>query len=236
MYENVSAAEMYDLLYQDRKDYRAEAEHVAGLIRAHRPDAGSLLDVACGTGIHLEAFAGLFAQVEGIDLAKPMVEVAAERLPGVPLHLGDMRTFHLDRTFDAIVCMFSSIGYLRSAADLDRTLSAMACHLAPGGVVVIEPWYFPENFLDGHVSGHALTRDNRTITRVSHSTRQGDAVRMELHYVVADSGGVQHRSEIDLLTLFTRDQYEAAYSRAGLKAEYQESPGSGPGFFVGVRS
>ncbi len=236
MYENDSAAEMYDLLYQDRKDYPAEAAHVARLVRERKPDASALLDVACGTGVHLKAFAAEFDRVEGIDLAEPMIAVAARRLPGVLLHSGDMRDFRLDHSFDAAVCMFSSIGYLRSTADLDQALAAMTRHVVPGGVVVVEPWYFPENFLDGHVSGHAVTRDNRTITRVSHSTRAGDATRMEIHYVVADASGVRHHSEVDLLTLFTRGQYEAAFGRAGLKAEYIEAEGTGPGFFLGVRS
>ncbi len=236
MYENDRAAEMYDLLYQDRKDYRAEAGRVARLVRAHKPRARSLLDVACGTGVHLAAFADLFERVEGLDLAEPMLEIAARRLPGTELHHGDMRSFGLDGTFDAVVCMFSSIGYLRTEEDLNASVATMARHLTPGGVVVVEPWYFPDTFIDGYVSGHALTRDNRTISRVSRSTREGGATRMEIHYVVADAQGVEHRSEVDLLTLFTRDQYEAAYSRAGLKVDHVASENSGPGFFVGTAS
>lgn len=235
MYESDSAAEMYDLLYQDRKDYAAEAELVTGLVRARRPRADSLLDVACGTGLHLQAFARHFGRVEGVDLSEPMLATAARRLPDVPLHVGDMRALALGRDFDAVVCLFSSIGYLRTGADLDLAVRSMAEHLRPGGVLVVEPWYFPETFLEGHVSGHALTRDNRTITRVSRSTRQGDQTRMELHYVLADAERVRHHSEIDLLTLFGPEQYEAAYDRAGLKAEYLAAEGSGPGFFVGVR-
>ncbi|GGQ46682.1 class I SAM-dependent DNA methyltransferase [Streptomyces mutabilis] len=234
MYENNSAAEMYDLLYQDRKDYRAEAREVAGLIREKKGDAQSLLDVACGTGIHLEAFAGLFDRVEGVDLSRPMLEVAKQRLPDTPLHHADMRDFRLGSSFDAIVCMFSSIGYLRSTQDLNAALRTFAGNLTAGGVVVIEPWYFPQTFLDHHVSGHALTHEGRTITRVSHSTRVGNLTRMELHYVLADREGVQHRSEIDELTLFTPDEYEAAFSQAGLKVDYVASAEARPGYFVGT--
>ncbi|UUU30219.1 class I SAM-dependent methyltransferase [Streptomyces sp. CA-210063] len=234
MYENNSAAEMYDRLYQDRKDYRAEAGQVADLVRSRKPDATSLLDVACGTGIHLAAFAELFDRVEGADLSEPMLKVAAERLDGgVRLHHVDMRNFQLDGTFDAITVMFSSIAYLRTTEDLSAALTAFSKHLTPGGVVVIEPWWFPEAFIEGYVSGHALTTDdNRTITRVSHSTRVGNLARMELHYVTADSQGVRHRSEIDDLTLFTRVEYEDAFEQAGLRAEYVASEPGRPGYFV----
>lgn len=237
MYENDSAADLYDLLYEDRKDYRAEAEVVAGFVRERQPLAASLLDVACGTGLHLAAFAELFDRAEGVDIAEPMLAVARRRLPATPLHKGDMREFRLGGVFDVVVCMFSSIAYLRSTEDLDRALVTMTEHLAPGAVLVVEPWYFPERFLDGHVSAHALTVAGRAVTRVSHSTREAGVTRMEIHYSVADEmHGVRHRSEIDFLTLFGRDDYEQAFGRAGLKVEYVGTGGTGPGLFVGTRS
>jgi ubiquinone/menaquinone biosynthesis C-methylase UbiE len=232
MYDSDSAADLYDLLYLDRKDYRAEAGTVAELIRSRRPDARALLDVACGTGTHLEVFATLFDRVEGLDLSDSMFHAANRRLPGVPLHLADMRSFRLDARFDAIVCMFSSVGYLSTVDDLDQTLCSMGRHLTPGGVVVIEPWWTVETFIEGYVSGHVVTTEGRAVARISHSTREGDVARMELHYLLADAGGVQHRSEIDRLRLYTREQYEDAFTKAGAKVEYVAN--AGPGYYVGI--
>lgn len=238
MYDNKSQAEMYDRLYQDRKDYAAEAAQVAGFVRARKADAASLLDVACGTGIHLAAFAKHFDRVAGLDLSEWMADVASERLGGVPVHRGDMRDFELGETFDSVVCMFSSIGYLRTVEDLDSAVAAMTRHLSEGGVLAIEPWYFPDTFLNGHVSTHALGDGHRGISRVSHSTLvDGNITRMEIHYVVADSeDGVQHRSEIDLLTLFSREDYTNAFRKSGLDVEYVETEGGRPGFFLGTRT
>ncbi|MCD0452137.1 class I SAM-dependent methyltransferase [Actinocorallia sp. API 0066] len=235
MYENAGEAEIYDLLYQDRKDYDAEAARVTGLVRERKPDAATLLDVACGTGIHLAGFAKRFARVAGLEVSEPMLARAGERLSGVPLHHGDMRTFVLGETFDAVVCMFSSIGYLRGTTDLDSAVLAMARHLAEGGVLVIEPWYFPDTFIDGYVSAHAVRNSAQGIARVAHSTRQGDATRMEIHYLLGDAAtGVRHRSEVDYLTLFSRADYEDAFARAGLSAEYLTLGDGTPGFFVAV--
>lgn len=103
MYESESAADLYDLVYQDRKDYRAEAGAVAELIRSRKPDASTLLDVACGTGTHLEAFSRHFEQVAGLELSESMSEVARRRVPQAQLYPGDMRSFQLDAAFDAIV-------------------------------------------------------------------------------------------------------------------------------------
>jgi SAM-dependent methyltransferase len=231
-------AEIFDQVYRGRgKDYLAEARDITERIRFRRPGASSLLDVACGTGAHLHAFGELFPHVEGLEISAPMLATARERMPSVPVHQGDMRDFDLGRTFDAITCMTGSIGYLSTPAELDATLSRFARHLTAGGVVAVDPWWFLETFHDGYVSGDVVTVEGRTIARVSHSALEGDASRMHVHYVVADPrSGARHFMENHLITLFTRKQYEAAFTQAGLAVDYVEGIQSGRGLFLGVRT
>ena len=49
------------------KDYAGEADFLVEVIRRHHPTARSLLDVACGTGRHLEHLRREF-EVEGLDV------------------------------------------------------------------------------------------------------------------------------------------------------------------------
>ncbi|QUH00049.1 class I SAM-dependent methyltransferase [Saccharopolyspora erythraea] len=236
MYEG-GFAELYDRFYRGRgKDYAAEAAQVARLVRDRLPAATSLLDVACGTGTHLRRFADLFDDVTGLELSAAMIEVARPQLGGIPVLQGDMRDFALDREFDAVTCMFSSIGHMRDSAELDQALASFARHLAPGGVVVVEPWWFPEDFLDGYVAGDVVRDGDLTISRVSHSVRADGATRMEIHWVVADAvNGPRHHVEHYEITLFERQQYEKAFTAAGCAVEYLEGGPSGRGLFVGVR-
>lgn len=229
-------ADVFESIYRSRgKDWRKEALDVVAHIRSQFPEADSLLDVACGTGSHLETFSELFRHTEGVEIAAPMLEYATKRLPGTPLHHGDMRTFRLERTFDAVCCMFCSIAYLDSPSEMRDAMRTMSKHLVPGGVLVIEPWWFPENFIDGYVAGD-LSRDNgRTITRISHSIRQRDKTRMELRYVVGEAGGITAFTEIELLSLFAKDDYVTAFTEAGCSVEYLEGGPTGRGLFVGVR-
>ena len=44
---------------------------------------------------------------------------------------GDMRSFVLDRTFDAVTCLFSAIGYMRSTAELDDAIRQCGA-ISPG--------------------------------------------------------------------------------------------------------
>jgi ubiquinone/menaquinone biosynthesis C-methylase UbiE len=46
------SSKYYDLIY-GFKDYRRESAFLCSLIRRVAPDAGTLLDVACGTGEHI---------------------------------------------------------------------------------------------------------------------------------------------------------------------------------------
>ncbi|GIH67780.1 class I SAM-dependent methyltransferase [Sphaerimonospora thailandensis] len=235
-------AELYDLVFRSRgKDFEAEAAQLARLIRSRFPAAKSLLDVACGTGAHLETFVKLFDHAEGLELSSGMRAVAKDRLPAVDVHPGDMRDFDLGRTFDAVTSMGNAVGELDSVEELRAAVGRMAAHLVPGGVLVVEPWYFPDNFLDGHVGGHMLVEEGRVISRMTHSTRHGSKSRLEVRFRVAEASGFREFSEVLFSSLFTHEEYASALEDAGCTAEFvpgfQLADGrpNSPGLFVGVR-
>lgn len=231
-------AEIYELIHRGRgKDYLREATEVARQVRKHRPDAATLLDVACGTGAHLRCFDDLFDEVAGLELSEPMARCARAALPHVRVHVGDMRDFDLGRTYDVITCMFGSIGYLLTEPELTDALRRFARHLTPGGVLAVDPWWFPATYRDGHVAGGTVTAGERILSRVSHSVREGDASRMNVHYLVADpASGVRHFHETHLIRLFTREQYESAFTAAGFDVDHLPVEPAGRGLFVGVRT
>ena len=204
-------------------------------IRALKPDAATLLDVACGTGAHLVHFARKF-QVEGIDLSEEQLAVARTRLPGVELHLGDMTTFDLGRTFDAVTCMFSSIGYVGTLDGLDAAVGRMAAHLAPGGVLVVEPWLLPDGFQDGHLSTLFVDEPDIAVARMSISHKEGRRSWFDMEHLVGSADGVEHFVEHHELGLFTVEEQLAAFERAGLSVEHDPEGPMGRGLYVGVAS
>jgi SAM-dependent methyltransferase len=233
----VSHADVYESIYRSRgKDWVQEAKGLAELIREIKPDANSLLDVACGTGAHLLGFAEHFDRVEGLEISEPMLEVTRQRLPDTPLHVEDMRDFDLGTTYDSIVNMFCSIGYLDGVDELRSAIRCMSAHLNPGGVLILEPWWFPEKFIEGYVAGYLAEEEHRVITRVSHSTRVGDKTRMELKFVVGDSGGLTEFTEIDLISLWTEEEYMSAFADAGCPAVFTPGWPTGRGLFIGVKA
>ncbi len=230
-----SSARVYDLLYEAAgKDYEAEAGELHALMQSRRPGAASLLDVACGTGAHLLHLRRWY-EVAGVDLAPAMLEEARHRLPGVPLVEGDMRSFALDRTFDAVTCLFSAIGYMRSSEDLDEALQTMRKHLSPGGVVVVDGWVRRQSWREpGTMQVLSTSRDGVGAARVAVSRRDGTRTTLELHHLVGSVDGVEHLVEAHEMTLFSDDEYRDAFDRAGLTVEVTVSPHPDRDRYVGT--
>lgn len=227
-------AAVYDQVYEQRgRDYAAEAADILAVVRGARPGARSVLDVGCGTGGHLQHFARC-GPAAGLEPSSAMVDLARERLGTVPVHRGDMRTFDLGTRFDAVTCLFSTIGHMRDPDELEVALSRMAAHLHPGGVLVVEPWWFPEDYLPGFVRGDVSTVRGRTVARVSYSTLVGRRSVLEVHFTVADAAGIEHFVDRQEITLFERAEYESAFARAGVPVTFTRGGPSGRGLFVGV--
>lgn len=229
-------ADVYEAVYRGRgKDYTAEAELVDALVRQRRPDAASLLDVACGPGQHMEVFAKSYDEVAGVDLSEHMVGLARKRLPGVQVEVGDMRDFDLGRRFDAVICMFCSVGYLNSVDELAATLRNFARHLNPGGVILVDPWWTPETFTPGHVGADVVEVDGRTIARFSHSVLEDSVTHMTEQYLVASpEHGIEHFTATHRLRLFHQADYENAFRGAGCAVEYLRSDVAPRGMYAGV--
>lgn len=224
---------LYDRIYSF-KDYEAEAERVRDIVRERAPSASSLLDVACGTGKHLEHLRRWFT-VEGLDLDPELLAIAGARLPGVQLHRGDMTSFGLERRFDAVTCLFSAIGYVVTEDGLRGAAAAMAEHLEPGGVLLVEPWISPDTWLDRHVGGVHVDDDELQAIRVSLPRREGRLSMLALHYLVGTPDGVEHVVEEHTLRLWTDGEYRAAFEAAGLHVDHDPHGLTGRGLWMGVK-
>jgi SAM-dependent methyltransferase len=226
MYRKV--ARIYDLLYTGSgiKDYRAESDALHALIQETSPGARTLLDVACGTGAHLEILRRWY-EVEGVDLSPEMLEVARLRLPGVPLRIADMRTLDLGKKFDAVTCLFSAIGYVTDPVEMRTAINRMADHVAPGGVMILDGWVRPSEWNDMYRGGPEVASDETTmVVRLSFSRRVGSITEMDLHHLVRDGKGIEHFVEQHRLALVPTAEYVAAFDAAGLRTRILDFMGS----------
>ena len=226
------SARLYDAVYS-WKDYPREAELVHEFVQARKPGAATLLDVACGTGAHLAELRGRY-RCEGLDLDPNLLSVARGRLPDVPLHEGDMRDFDLGRRFDVVTCLFSSIGYMLAVEELEASVAAMARHLEPGGVLLVEPWLTPEAVVTPHVGAVFVDQPELKIARVNTIEVDGRRSSFLFHFLVGTPEGVEHFTEPHELMLFTHEEYLAAFRAAGVTGEHDGEGLMGRGLYLGI--
>ena len=183
-------ARYYDLLYQD-KDYRGEAGCIAGLIRAHRPGARSLLNLGCGSGRHDGHLAGQGFELCGVDLSEDMIARAKAAAAGSSLEyrVGDVRTVRLGRTFDAVISLFHVMSYQLSHEDLRAAFETARIHLADGGIFIFDCWYGP-GVLTDPPAVRVLEREDEAlkILRISRPTHHSmeNLVEVAFHVLVKE--------------------------------------------------
>ena len=215
-------ADLYDLVYSE-KDYAAEAERLRRLVGR---EGGTLLDVACGTGRHLSLLAPHY-RVEGVDLDPAMVELTRAR--GLPAGQGDLLTLDLGRRFDVVTCLFSSIGYV---ADLRLAAARLAAHVAPGGILAVEPWLGPQDMRQGFVGLVSAETESVKVARMSVVHVDGRASDLELQYLIGRDGAITRRTERHQLWLWTPDEYAEALTAAGLAPAYDDPGLTGRGLWL----
>lgn len=231
MYDKM--AQYYDQIYSF-KDYAAETEKLVGWIRTYQRSAGTrLLDVACGTGHHLQFLANTF-DAEGLDASQELLECARKRNPELAFHCSDMRTFDLPTKFDVITCLFSSIGYMTTIEELETAIANMARHLVPGGVLIVEPWLTPDVWKPGSVHGTLIDDDNLKIARVNTSLTRGRLSIFDLHHLVGTPEETFHFVEHHEMGLYTADEMTRAFEHACLVTTFNPDGITGRGLHIGV--
>lgn len=226
----------YDDIYEAiDKDYATEAARIREFIQKHKQREGNtLLDVACGTGRHASMLSDQF-KVQGVDINANMLKIARKKLPGVRFTQGDMRSFDLRRQFDVVTCLFSAIGYMKTKADLQVAVRNMTRHLAPGGVLIVEPWFTPDQWTSGYVSSTRVDKADLKIVRMSHSGKRGRLSLLDFEYLIGTSKGIQHISEQHELGLFTYEEYMDAFVKAGLVTTHDPEGIFGRGLYIGTK-
>jgi SAM-dependent methyltransferase len=225
----------YEAIYDARgKDYAAEAAWLRAAIAVGKPGAKRVLDVACGTGAHLR-FLHRHFDVAGEDADAAMIAIAQERLPGVPLRVGRMQDLAVDVPFDALMCLFDSIGYVADAGDLHATIARFAAAVTTGGLVIVEPWLRPDDFVPGALDASFVDQPRLKIARIGSNERYGTTAVIRYEYLVGEPSGISGFSETHRLQLFTDDEYRAAFDAAGLKVRNERSDLFPRGLLVGVK-
>ena len=207
-------------------DYATEASFWKTALRDKLgPGRHQILELGVGGGNNLSHLTDEFDAV-GVDLSEGMLEHCRRHIPGIEVHVGDMRTVRLGRTFDAVL-IHDAIDYMLNEDDLRATFRTAWEHLRPGGVFITAPDFLKETFPDS-TAWHSNGTDGETIlTHVEYywDPDPNDSTA-ECHMTLHIRKGAELRVEHDrhVFGLFPRQSWYDLIAETGFKVESVEYP------------
>lgn len=205
-------------IYRDFLTPERTQREVAGLREMLAlPYGARILDLACGWGRHSVELARAGFAVTGLDLSPTLLDEARRRADEAGVQVEwvrcDMRNLPWSGEFDAVLSLFSSLGYFGSDADDLRVLRAAHQALRPGGALLLETMH-----RDQVVAAYAErdwweTEDATTVWM----EREWDAVRGISHELLrwrrADQRGERHHR----IRVRSATEWRRLLRRAGLQ-------------------
>jgi predicted TPR repeat methyltransferase len=148
-------AEIYDRVMRS-VDYESWAEYVLNCCSRFELAREPLLNLACGTGsLEVELWNRGVEVITSVDASEAMLRKADEkfRTLGIPstLFRAKMENFALEKRFRLVTCLYDSVNYLSSLAELRATLEGVYRHLEPGGALIFDvttEYNIIQNFAD----------------------------------------------------------------------------------------
>jgi len=121
------------------RDTQRETDFIQSVL----PKKGTILDLCCGTGRHSIILQRRGWTMIGLDLSKNLLAIAKRNMKKerveFPLVRADMRHFPFRKQiFDAVICMFTSFGYLPSESEDMKSFKEVRRTLRTGGEFLLD--------------------------------------------------------------------------------------------------
>ena len=111
----------------------------------------------------------------------------------------------------------------------------MSRHLLPGGVLLVEPWFTPEQWNVGRVSTILVEKPDAKIIRMSRGGIKGRISLLDFHYLIGTSQEIEHIVEHHEFGLFVHEEYMDAFKKAGLGVIHDQEGVDGRGLYIGQK-
>jgi SAM-dependent methyltransferase len=171
---------LYDLAFPDA-DEREVAMCRTAWTRFGPAAPGSVLDLGCGSARNLARLARVVPECWGVDFLESNIAYARSVRRGLTLHVGDMRTIRLGRTFDVITCFGNALSYALTDEDLERVAATFGAHAHAGTLLMVDALnaraYLDGVGVDARIEG---TLGTPAFTATSVSTHTLDHARRRL--------------------------------------------------------
>ncbi len=179
----------------------------------------SVLDLCCGQGRHSVQLAKRGLKVTGLDLNPAYLELAQQAATASKVEIAtiaaDMREIPYENTFDAIVNMYSSFGYLESEDEDLKVLESAGKALKAGGRLMLD-MLNREWAIDNYIQNDWHTGADGTLY-IERRDLDLAASRMHVHFIVVDPNGSRRESIGHNIRLYTLTEMTRLLERVALR-------------------
>jgi len=207
-----------DASYRRTKNYQQEVDFILRRV-GNVPGRKILIDVACGSGGHAELLSKAGFEVYAVDLNDGMLRLVRKNLPKARVFKQDLRDLQAPVQADVLICMYNSINYNYSYAELAHTLQRFYDHLKPGGVVIFDTAFMKHTWKPDLFSVETMTTPEFELARVNKSYKKRSFGIVEIVFVIFEKGRKKIVETQNKIFLPDRDRILALMKQVGFKTK-----------------
>ncbi len=146
-----------------------------------------------------------------------MIKVTQGKEPNLKLHQGDMRSYNLQKSFETILILSSTLVLLQNNEEIGECLQRTYEHLTPGGMLFLE---LPNHLVEvknSEGTQEVHTNEDRSIVVVIQSSKTDNCWREAWHIFRAGSEGFERTEVMCDEFLYSPDRLEEQLAETGFK-------------------
>lgn len=220
-----SLAPVYNDLMKD-VDYEDWADYVDAIIQELRPEAVSLLELACGTGkvaMYLEELDCY--DITATDMSAEMLEIgerkARFRNMSIQWKQLDFMNIQLDETYDVVFALFDSINYIMTEEDFLKMLSNVEKVMHDDSIFIFD-FTTPKHseYVNDKLNSEGVSPDGIRFERVSYYVPSKKMHISEFEIEVLDEDKItalRRDREIHRQRIYELSEVEAIVAKSNFK-------------------
>ena len=204
-----SIGDAYDLVYPDTNE---RVPFVKDLLKRHGKD--SVLELGIGTGLFAIPLHEAGFNIEGLEISQVMIDVVAQKAPGLKVHKGDMRDYTINGRYDAILALSSVLVFVANEQEIKQCLQRCYEHLKSDGILVLELPNHSVEISQSNNSQEIHQSEDQSTVVVIQSVVEGQDWNETWHVFRNNHAGLSHKEVVC---------QEFLYSPTTLAAQLEET-------------
>jgi len=174
------------------------------------------LDLGCGTGSGIEQLKYLgFKNITGIDISKPMLNIAKQKFPDVKFMNLSMEIYEANNKKDLIICNFDSINYLTKKESWEKLFINVFKNLKNNGIFIFDTLTPYDHKKLWPINTRVIEKDNYTL--INHGDFVKGLAKMHYSWFIYNKGKYDKFYEIHEQKSFSNTELKKIIKRHGLK-------------------